>query len=85
LRQETLSQNAKNLAGKVLRLIQDRLGDAEFGKNLVFPSRQFAASANRRFELQKCSQFLIRMHNEPPFVVAMCVGNPDRSPVGIHP
>jgi hypothetical protein len=28
-------KEAKNLAGKVLRLIQDRLSDAEFGKNLA--------------------------------------------------
>jgi hypothetical protein len=31
-------KEAKNLAGKVLRLIQDRLNDAEFGKNS--PTRQ---------------------------------------------
>jgi hypothetical protein len=30
-----------------LRLIQDRLSDAEFGKNLAKLSNQFAASANR--------------------------------------
>jgi hypothetical protein len=40
-------EEAKNLAGKVLRLIQDRLSDAEFGKNLANLSNPFAASANR--------------------------------------
>src|SRR6266478_815662 len=33
LRQETLSQKAKNPAGKVLRLIQDRPGDVELQKS----------------------------------------------------
>jgi len=32
-------EKAKNLAGKILRLIQDRLSDAEFGKNLASLSR----------------------------------------------
>jgi hypothetical protein len=43
-------EKAKNLAGKVLRLIQDWLNDAEFGKNLASVSIQIAASANRPFE-----------------------------------
>jgi hypothetical protein len=38
----------------------------------------------RRFEFQKSRQLLIRVHNETLSVVAMCVGNPDRSPVGIN-
>ena len=46
-------EEAKNLAGKVLRLIQDRLSAAEFGKNLANLSNQFAASANHRFQFQK--------------------------------
>ena len=77
-------EEAKNLAGKVLRLIQDRLSDAEFGKNLANLSNQFAASANRRFEFQKRRQLFIRTHNETLSVVAMRVSNPDRSPVGIN-
>jgi hypothetical protein len=40
-------EEAKNLAGKVLRLIQDRLSDAEFGRNLANLSNQFAAAVNR--------------------------------------
>jgi hypothetical protein len=51
-------EQAKNPAGKVLRLIQDRLSDAEFGKNLANLSKQFAASANHRFEFQKAQSAL---------------------------
>ena len=74
----------KNLAGKDLRLIQDRLSDAEFGKNLVFASRQFVTNANRHFQVQKRSKLLIGVHNEPFPITAMRVCNPDRSPVGIN-
>ena len=77
-------EEAKNLAGKVLRLIQDRLSDAEFGKNLANLSNQFAASANRRFQFYKRSQLFIRLHNETLSIVAMCACNPDRSPTGIN-
>jgi hypothetical protein len=47
-------------------------------------SRQFAASADRRFEFQKRRQFFIRTHNATLFVAAMRVNDPDRSPVGIN-
>jgi hypothetical protein len=77
-------EEAKNRAGKVLPLIQDRLSDAEFGKNAAKLSSQFAASANGRFEFQKRAQLFIRTHNETLSVVAMCVCNPDCSPVGIE-
>jgi hypothetical protein len=77
-------EEAKDLAGKSSHLIQDRLSDAEFGKNLACLSSQFAASANRRFEFHKRSQLFIRLHNETLSVVAMCVCNPDRSAVGIN-
>jgi hypothetical protein len=40
----------------------------EFRKNLVSLSRQFAASAKRRFEFHKRRQPFIRMHNKPLFV-----------------
>src|SRR6188472_766408 len=36
---------------------------------------------NPRFQFQKRSQLLIRTHNETLAVVAMCVNNPDRSPL----
>jgi hypothetical protein len=65
-------------------LIQTRLSDAEFGKNVANLSNQFAASANRRFQFQKGGQLFIRTHNETLSVAAMCVNNPDRSPVGIN-
>jgi hypothetical protein len=58
-------------------LIQDRLTDAEFGKNLANVSRHFAASTDRRLEFHKCSQLFIRTHNETLSVAAMCVNNPD--------
>ena len=73
-------EEAKNPAGKILRLIQDRLSAAEFGKNLANLSNQFAVSANHGFEFQKRSQLFIRVHNETLSVVAMRVNNPDRSP-----
>jgi hypothetical protein len=75
-------EEAKNLAGKVLRLIQDPLSNAEFAKNLANPSNQFAVSAHRRFEFQKRDQLLIGAHNETLSVAAMRVNNPDCSPAG---
>jgi hypothetical protein len=51
------------------------------GKNL---SRQFAASANRRFKFEKCRQLLIRTHNVTPSVAAMRGNNPDCSAVTIQ-
>ena len=79
-----VQKEAKNLAGKSFHLIQDRLSDAEFGKTPANLSNQFAASTNRRFEFQKSSQLIIRMHNETLSVVTVRVCNPDRSPVGIN-
>jgi len=35
-------------------------------------------------ELEKRCQLFIRTHDETLSVVAMCIGNPDRSPVGIN-
>ncbi len=43
-------EEAKNLAGKVLRLIQDRLSDAEFCKNLANLSNEFAARRVKRID-----------------------------------
>jgi hypothetical protein len=42
-----------------------------------------AASANRRFEFHKRRQLFIRTHNETLSVVAMCVNNPDCSPLRV--
>jgi hypothetical protein len=60
------------------------LVETDSAKNLANLSNQFAASANRRFQFRKRRQLFIRMHNETLSVVAMCVCNPDRSPVGIN-
>src|SRR4029453_3924865 len=40
------------------------------------------AVTNRQFELHKRRQFFIRVHNQTLSVVAVCVCNPNRSPVG---
>ena len=72
------------MRGNVLRLIQDRLGDADFGKNLARLSNQFTASASRRLQFQKRCQFFIRSHHETLPFIAMCVCNPDRSPFSIY-
>jgi len=77
-------KQAKCLAGEVLRLIQDRLSDAEFGKKLAKLSNPFAASAGRGFKFHKRRKLLIRVHNNTLSVVVVCVCNPDGSPLGIH-
>jgi hypothetical protein len=77
-------EKAKNLAGKYPPPDSDPFNDTEFGENCANSSRQFAASTYRRFQFYKRSQFFIRVHNETLSVVAMCVGNKDRSPVGIN-
>jgi hypothetical protein len=62
----------------------DPFNSVEFGENLAKQSRQFAASAKRRFESHKRSQLFIRVNNETLPVVAVRVSNEDCSPVGIH-
>jgi hypothetical protein len=44
-------------------------------------TKQFAAGANHRFQFQKRRQLFIRTGNETLSVVAMCVNNPDCSPL----
>ena len=41
--------------------------------------------ASRRFEFQKRSQLFIGMHNEALSVVAMCISNPNYSPLAMLP
>jgi hypothetical protein len=41
-------------------------------------------AAGRRFKFHERGQLFIGSHNETLSVVAMCVSNPDRSPVGIN-
>jgi hypothetical protein len=43
---------------------------------------QRSGPANRRFEFHKRRQQFIGVYNERLSVVAMCVNNPDRSPLG---
>ena len=63
-----------------LRLIQEHpISDAEFGKNLANVSKQFAASANRRFQFQKRGQQFICANDETLSIAAMRVCNSDRS------
>ena len=44
-------------------------------------ARQFAATWDCHFQFKKRRQLFIRMHDETLSVAAMCVSNPDRSPV----
>jgi len=39
---------------------------------------------DRRFKFNKPSQLFVRARNEALILVAMCVNNEDRSPVGIN-
>ena len=43
-----------------------------------------ARVAKRQFQFHKRRYLFIRTHNETLSVVAVCVCNPDRSPVGIN-
>jgi hypothetical protein len=56
----------------------------ELGKKLASLSRKLAVSADRLLQFHKRRQLFIRVHNETLSVVAMCVSNQDRSPIGIH-
>jgi hypothetical protein len=47
-------------------------------------SQDNSATSNHRFKFQKRRQLFIRPHNETLSVVAVCVCNEDRSPVGIN-
>jgi len=55
----------------------------EFGRNLACLSRQFTASADRRFQFHKRRQLFIGMHNEP-LSLAMRVNDPNCAPLGIN-
>jgi hypothetical protein len=50
------------------------------------PARQaqLVANANRFFQFHKRSQLFIGVHNETLSVGAVCLCNPDRSPVGVN-
>jgi hypothetical protein len=46
--------------------------------------RLMSDPADHRFEFDKRSQLFIRTNNETLSVAAMCVNNPDRSPLRIN-
>jgi len=70
-------EEAKNLAVKVLRLIQIRLAMASLAKITPASQDNSPATANRRSKFQKCSQYFIRSHNKAASIIAMCISNPD--------
>jgi hypothetical protein len=70
--------------GNVHRLIQIRLLWCLLRKSSPPCQDNSPPSANRRFQLHKCSQLFIRMHNETLSVAAMRVCDEDCSPVGIN-
>jgi hypothetical protein len=47
-------------------------------------SAQSAVMPSLWFKFNKRRHLFIRTHNETLSIVAMCVSNPDRSPVGIN-
>jgi len=77
-------EEAKNPRERCPPPDSDPFSDAESGENYMSYSRQFRASANRRFEFQKRSQLFVGVHNETLSISAICIGNPDYSPVAIH-
>src|SRR6266566_2603217 len=78
-------EEAQNLAGQMFPAwFQTRLIDAEFGKNVANLSNQFAARASRPFKFRTPVNFSSARTHETLPVVAMCVRDKDRSPVGIN-
>ena len=72
-------EEAKNLAGKLLRLIQIGLATPTLAK--ISPTRQEnpTASADYGFKFDKRRRLFIGTHNETLSVIAMRVHNPDGS------
>jgi hypothetical protein len=68
---------------KDLRLIQIRLATPSLQK-IPLACQNNSATSNRRFEFQKRRHLFIRSHNETLTVAAICVRNPDRSPLRIN-
>jgi hypothetical protein len=77
-------EEAKNPAGGVTSARFRSVKRRPVWKKFVNPSTLIAASTDHRFKFQKPSQLFIRTHNETFFVAAMCVGDPDRSPLRIN-
>jgi hypothetical protein len=77
-------EETKNLAGRnVLRLIQIRIATSSLEEISSGCQDNSPQTPNRRFQFHKSSQLFIRTHNETLSVVAVRVGNEDRSPVRI--
>jgi|SRR6266513_635599 len=75
-------EEAKNLAGKkFLRLIQIRLATSSLDK--ITPASQ-DNSASAQIPVRQTQSAFHPTYNESLSVSAMCVCNPDRSPLAIH-
>jgi hypothetical protein len=56
-------EEAKNLTGNVLRLIEIRLATPSLARIPPACQEKFAAIPNRRFEFQKRDQYFMRVHS----------------------
>jgi hypothetical protein len=74
-------EEAKNQRGRSPPPDSDPFSDAQFAKCLACLSRQFAASADRRFKFKKRRILFVATNDKPLPVVAMRVCNPDCSPL----
>jgi hypothetical protein len=68
---------AKNLKGRVLRLIQIFLTPPSLKKPRRPVKTILTASVNRRFQFNKRAELFVAVHKETFCVAAMCVSNPD--------
>jgi len=71
----------RTTAEKILRLIQIRSATPILKKYHLFVKHNSQQAVSHRFEFRKRSQLFIGMHNLTLSVAAMCVDNPDRSPI----
>jgi len=62
----------------------DLLTAASFEKDALACQAQSPPAPNRCFQFQKRSQLFICTNDETPSVIAVRVGNPDRSPFAIQ-
>jgi hypothetical protein len=72
-----VSEEAKNLAGNVLRLIQIRLTTPSLKKSQLFVKHNGRKARVADSQFNKRAELFVGMHNETPSVVAMRVSNPD--------
>jgi len=50
----------------------------------VLRDQTYRELVRRPLQFQKRREVFIRAHDEPPSIIAVCVSNPDRSPLRIH-